>query len=75
MWCFSKNGEKFKVIAKEKIDDFPYDIEIKEFEIKDTKGFDVVIDASGNEEVTKKLLENKNFPDFRDWDTQFLLSK
>jgi len=57
----AKMGEEFKVIAKEKIDDFPYDVEIKEFEIKDTKGFDVVIDASDNEEVTKKLLENKNF--------------
>ena len=57
----SKMGEEFKVIAKEKMNNFPYEVEIKEFSIEDTKGFDVVIDATGNEEVTKKLIENKNF--------------
>ncbi|EDM23739.1 uroporphyrinogen-III C-methyltransferase [Caminibacter mediatlanticus] len=57
----SKMGEEFKVIAKEKMNNFPYEVEMKEFSIEDTKGFDVVIDATGNEEVTKKLIENKNF--------------
>jgi len=54
-------GVKFEVIAKEKIDNFPYNVKLKEFGIDDTKGFDVVIDATGNEEVTKTLLKNKNF--------------
>ena len=51
---------EFKVIAKE-ASNFPYEVEVKEFEISDTNGFDVVVDATGNSEVTNKLLKNKNF--------------
>jgi len=54
-------GVEFEVIAKERIDNFFYPVKLKEFEIDDTKGFDVVIDASGDDNVTKTLLENKNF--------------
>jgi len=54
-------GVDFEVVAKEVSEDFHYPVREKEFEIEDTKGFDVVIDATGNDEVTKKLLKNKNF--------------
>ncbi|WP_024789261.1 uroporphyrinogen-III C-methyltransferase [Lebetimonas sp. JH292] len=57
----NKCGVEFEIIAKEKIDNFPYDVTLKEFEISDLNGYDVVIDATGNENVTKLLLENKNF--------------
>jgi len=53
-------GLKFKVIAKE-ANEFPYEVTIKEFEISDTKDYDVVIDATGCDEVTNTLLKNKNF--------------
>jgi uroporphyrin-III C-methyltransferase/precorrin-2 dehydrogenase/sirohydrochlorin ferrochelatase len=39
----------------------PYPAKIKEFEISDTNGYDVVIDATGCDKVTNTLLENKNF--------------
>jgi len=39
----------------------PYTAKIKEFEISDTNGYDVVIDATGCDEVANTLLENKNF--------------
>jgi uroporphyrin-III C-methyltransferase/precorrin-2 dehydrogenase/sirohydrochlorin ferrochelatase len=54
-------GVEFEVVAKEGSDGFNYPVRVKEFEIEDTKGFDVVIDASGNDEVTNMLLKNKNF--------------
>jgi uroporphyrin-III C-methyltransferase/precorrin-2 dehydrogenase/sirohydrochlorin ferrochelatase len=51
----------FDVIAKEKIDEFTYPVKIKEFEISDLNNYDIVIDATGNEEITKKLVKNKKF--------------
>ena len=39
----------------------PYPAIIKEFEISDTNGYDVVIDATGCDKVTNTLLKNKNF--------------
>jgi len=53
-------GLKFKVIAKE-VENFPYEVTIKKFEISDTNGYDVVIDTTGCDKVTNTLLENKNF--------------
>ncbi|WP_024790636.1 MULTISPECIES: uroporphyrinogen-III C-methyltransferase [unclassified Lebetimonas] len=52
---------EFDVIAKEKIDEFNYPVKIKEFEISDLNNYDIVIDATGNEEITKKLVKNKKF--------------
>jgi len=56
-----ENGISFRIIAKEIIEDikkYSKDITIKEFEISDIKEF-IIIDATGNDEVTKKLLEIK----------------
>lgn len=57
----SKCGVEFEVVAKEVGENFDYPVKIKEFEIEDTKGFDVVIDATGNKDVTNELLKNKHF--------------
>jgi len=57
----SKCGVEFEVVAKEVGENFDYPVKIKEFEIEDTKGFDVVIDATGNKDVTNELLKNKYF--------------
>jgi len=54
-------GVEFEVVAKDVSEEFNYPVRVKEFEIGDTKSFDVVIDASGDEEVTEKLLKHKNF--------------
>ncbi len=56
-----ENGISFRIIAKEIIKDiqkYCQDIKIKEFEINDIQEF-IIIDATGNDEVTKKLLEIK----------------
>ena len=56
-----ENGISFRIIAKEIIKDiqkYCQDIKIKEFEINDIQEF-IIIDATGNDKVTKKLLEIK----------------
>ena len=57
----AQNSIKFKVVAQDVIENFGFDVKIKKFKYKDTKGFDVVIDATGNKKVTKKLLKKKRF--------------
>ncbi|GAB6045959.1 hypothetical protein JCM11957_15580 [Caminibacter profundus] len=57
----SKCGVEFEVVAKEVGENFDYPVKVKKFEIEDTKGFDVVIDATGNKDVTNELLKNKHF--------------
>ena len=56
-----QNKIKFKIIAQDVIENFPFKVKKKTFQKKDTKGFDVVIDATGNKKVTKKLLKKKSY--------------
>jgi len=63
-----KQKENFKVISKEFIFELKellrenkIEFVKKEIQKEDLKGFDVIIDATGNEKVKKFLLENKDF--------------
>ncbi len=62
----AENNISFSVISKEvhpKINTFCTDIRIKDFKSKDIKDNLIIIDATGNEKVTKKLLKyKKNHP-------------
>ncbi len=61
-----ENKIEFRVVAKEilaNISEFCDDIIVKEFEENDLKE-SIVIDATGNEEITKKLLELKKTKNF-----------
>lgn len=58
----SSNEIDFKIIAKDinsQIFDLCKDIENKRFKIKDIADYKIIIDATGNEKVTKKLLKYK----------------
>ncbi|WP_024955795.1 uroporphyrinogen-III C-methyltransferase [Sulfurospirillum arcachonense] len=58
------NSIDFKVISKEYCEAFnSLHVKqiIKDFEIKDTHGFNYVVDATGDDKVKQTLLENKNF--------------
>jgi len=61
-----ENGIEFRIVAKEilaNISEFCDDIIVKEFEESDLKE-SIVIDATGNEKVTKKLIEFKKRKNF-----------
>lgn len=58
------NSIDFKVVSKVYIPEFNsihVKSIVKDFEIEDTYGFNYVVDATGNDEVTQILLKNKNF--------------
>lgn len=56
------NNIEFKIIAKtvdDKIKSLTKNIQIEKFKLKDIKDFYIIIDATGNKKVTKKLLTYK----------------
>jgi len=58
----AENNISFSVMSKEvhpKIKELCSDIQIKSFKMKDIQNFLIVIDATGNDKVTKKLLQYK----------------
>jgi len=58
----AENNISFSVISKEvhpKIKELCSDIKIKSFKIKDIQNFLIVIDATGNDKITQKLLKYK----------------
>ena len=60
----SANDIDFEIISREYISEFK-SLHVKkftrEFCIEDTQEFGFVVDATGNEKVTKELIKNKNF--------------
>lgn len=59
-----KNSIDFKIISTTYIDEFKslhVDKIMKLFSIEDTKGFQFIVDASGDDSVTKELTKNKNY--------------
>lgn len=58
----AKNNIEYRVVSneiKEELNEYCSDIKIKNIESEDLEGFDFIVDATGNDEVRKLLLSEK----------------